>query len=416
MRQLFSDLNAELEDTIVLSHKGATADGTPIALCALAKAEPAAREAAAAAFAARSAARAQQRAARSAAGSPASPELGAVGSSGAPASDYTAADFYSSDDEEGVVVGALGGGALGGSGAAGVLGSPLDFTQPAVPHTASAGGEGGSGGAALMLSGVAGGSGGLLGLAGGGDAASAGGVAAGGGAEARDAAAAAASGRGRAAGGGPLDHDTAAAAAALAAAAEDEVETGPAGDDAADPEWQARPKARGRPRKRRPSGAAAASVAHKRQVRGAVHRLGLFFKFKMQPRATCAGHVCRYAPLPALCSCCEPPAPVSPSWAPPGQRSCSDHLPQPPSLPRTRPWPQTDASGAELVCAHCGTADTPRWWKDNFPMGTLCNACGIWLKRHGAQGVGSGEWEAGSGKQGTKSREVGGGGPHGPLG
>jgi hypothetical protein len=35
------------------------------------------------------------------------------------------------------------------------------------------------------------------------------------------------------------------------------------------------------------------------------------------------------------------------------------------------------------TCTHCGTTETPRWWKDNFPMGTLCNACGIWLKRHG---------------------------------
>ncbi len=57
----------------------------------------------------------------------------------------------------------------------------------------------------------------------------------------------------------------------------------------------------------------------------------------------------------------------------------------------TRPvsrLPQSDAGGAsELVCAHCGTSDTPRWWKDNFPMGTLCNACGIWLKRHGGCGL-----------------------------
>lgn len=36
-----------------------------------------------------------------------------------------------------------------------------------------------------------------------------------------------------------------------------------------------------------------------------------------------------------------------------------------------------------LQCSHCATTETPRWWKDNFPMGTLCNACGIWLKRHG---------------------------------
>lgn len=36
-----------------------------------------------------------------------------------------------------------------------------------------------------------------------------------------------------------------------------------------------------------------------------------------------------------------------------------------------------------LSCTHCGTKETPRWWKDAFPCGTLCNACGIWLKRHG---------------------------------
>ena len=36
-----------------------------------------------------------------------------------------------------------------------------------------------------------------------------------------------------------------------------------------------------------------------------------------------------------------------------------------------------------LTCSHCGTKETPRWWKDAFPCGSLCNACGIWLKRHG---------------------------------
>jgi len=41
------------------------------------------------------------------------------------------------------------------------------------------------------------------------------------------------------------------------------------------------------------------------------------------------------------------------------------------------------AAGGGLMCSHCGTHETPRWWKDTFPMGTLCNACGIWLKRHG---------------------------------
>ena len=56
VRQLFADLSAEPEDVLVLSRKGAAADGTPIVLCALAKAGPAARSAAA----------------RSAAGSPAS--------------------------------------------------------------------------------------------------------------------------------------------------------------------------------------------------------------------------------------------------------------------------------------------------------------------------------------------------------
>eukprot|EP00887_Chlorella_sp_A99_P008234 scaffold12.g8234.t1 len=40
-------------------------------------------------------------------------------------------------------------------------------------------------------------------------------------------------------------------------------------------------------------------------------------------------------------------------------------------------------AGPLPTCAHCGTHDTPRWWKDNFPIGMLCNACGIWLKRHG---------------------------------
>ena len=42
----------------------------------------------------------------------------------------------------------------------------------------------------------------------------------------------------------------------------------------------------------------------------------------------------------------------------------------------------SDAGGG-VCCAHCGTSETPRWWKDNFPIGVLCNACGIWLKRHG---------------------------------
>ncbi|KAL4419538.1 hypothetical protein ABPG77_006869, partial [Micractinium sp. CCAP 211/92] len=36
---------------------------------------------------------------------------------------------------------------------------------------------------------------------------------------------------------------------------------------------------------------------------------------------------------------------------------------------------------APVQCGHCGTGETPRWW--NLPTGTLCNACGIWLKRHG---------------------------------
>lgn len=39
--------------------------------------------------------------------------------------------------------------------------------------------------------------------------------------------------------------------------------------------------------------------------------------------------------------------------------------------------------GGAMSCTHCGTQETPRWWKDTFPLGTLCNACGIWLKRHG---------------------------------
>jgi hypothetical protein len=50
---------------------------------------------------------------------------------------------------------------------------------------------------------------------------------------------------------------------------------------------------------------------------------------------------------------------------------------------KRRPPPPTPPPAPQLSCAHCGTSDTPRWWKDNFPMGTLCNACGIWLKRHG---------------------------------
>jgi len=41
------------------------------------------------------------------------------------------------------------------------------------------------------------------------------------------------------------------------------------------------------------------------------------------------------------------------------------------------------AAAVNLSCSHCGTRETPRWWKDAFPLGTLCNACGIWLKRHG---------------------------------
>ena len=36
VRQLLSDLNAEAEDVLAFNHRGATADGTPIALCALA--------------------------------------------------------------------------------------------------------------------------------------------------------------------------------------------------------------------------------------------------------------------------------------------------------------------------------------------------------------------------------------------
>ena len=28
---------------------------------------------------------------------------------------------------------------------------------------------------------------------------------------------------------------------------------------------------------------------------------------------------------------------------------------------------------AALSCVHCGTLETPRWWKDNFPCGTLCS-------------------------------------------
>jgi len=28
---------------------------------------------------------------------------------------------------------------------------------------------------------------------------------------------------------------------------------------------------------------------------------------------------------------------------------------------------------AALICVHCGTQETPRWWKDNFPCGTLCS-------------------------------------------
>ena len=44
---------------------------------------------------------------------------------------------------------------------------------------------------------------------------------------------------------------------------------------------------------------------------------------------------------------------------------------------------RSNAAAMNLQCTHCGTRETPRWWKDAFPLGTLCNACGIWLKRHG---------------------------------
>ena len=36
------------------------------------------------------------------------------------------------------------------------------------------------------------------------------------------------------------------------------------------------------------------------------------------------------------------------------------------------------------MCSHCGSQSTPRWWRDISPEGVVCNACGIWLKRHGS--------------------------------
>ncbi|GAB4816369.1 hypothetical protein N2152v2_003415 [Parachlorella kessleri] len=266
VRQLFADLSAEPEDVLVLSRKGAAADGTPIVLCALAKAGPAARSAAT----------------RSAAGSPASPPAQgpAVPALQATPQACLAGYYDYTSEEEGEAPLQLGGGAAH---------SPYD--EPVAPATVSAAEGAGAFATALMAATASAGAGG--------DAASAGGTS-----RVAGAAKLALAGRGSAA----LDHDTAVAAAALAAAADDEVETGnTAVEDTADPEWQAKPKARGRPRKRRPAGAAGGSAAQK----------------------------------------------------------------------------QRQADGSELVCAHCGTSDTPRWWKDNFPMGTLCNACGIWLKRHG---------------------------------
>lgn len=74
---------------------------------------------------------------------------------------------------------------------------------------------------------------------------------------------------------------------------------------------------------------------------------------------------------------------------------------------------------ANLQCAHCGTRDTPRWWKETFPQGTLCNACGIWLKRHGyprpvqffAGSVGGNPLPATDGGHGTAMVAGGAGGP-----
>ena len=44
------------------------------------------------------------------------------------------------------------------------------------------------------------------------------------------------------------------------------------------------------------------------------------------------------------------------------------------------------ASGAPPTCTHCGTTQTPRWWKEAGPNGTLCNACGIWSVLHRGAG------------------------------
>uniref|UniRef100_A0A1D1ZV47 GATA-type domain-containing protein n=1 Tax=Auxenochlorella protothecoides TaxID=3075 RepID=A0A1D1ZV47_AUXPR len=81
------------------------------------------------------------------------------------------------------------------------------------------------------------------------------------------------------------------------------------------------------------------------------------------------------------------------------------HLGQPRAAPQGQPWSKVpepfikalagagpaisggrghrNQAQAPSTCSHCGSQQTPRWWRDISPDGMLCNACGIWLKRHG---------------------------------
>lgn len=178
----------------------------------------------------------------------------------------------------------------------------------------------------------------------------------------------------------------------LAAVAEEDARPGPASAAAAaDPDWQAsRPKARGRPRKRRP-----ASAGSGRQVRpltvvgrclwvyaggcwggwgGRVRHAGcwlwvLIVGCGLMTRRASVDGLCRRRKLAGTR---RPNAPTdcSPSLLLTASTRCG-----------TLPLPHTQGDAAPVQCGHCGTGETPRWW--NLPTGTLCNACGIWLKRHG---------------------------------
>lgn len=154
----------------------------------------------------------------------------------------------------------------------------------------------------------------------------------------------------------------------LAAVAEEDARPGASAPDegaSADPDWQAtKPKGRGRPRKRRP-----ASAGGGRQVEA-----GSSGEDPGRAGGARLCHAAKRAPQKACLECLSSHGQVALSVK--TSPACA-------TSPFSLPPAQGDA--APVQCGHCGTGETPRWW--NLPTGTLCNACGIWLKRHGGWGL-----------------------------